>query len=114
MSDHVDPEEIKRQRTLGWPDFHPEDYCHRCGRRNIKAWTATEWRELTGSNAGILCPVCFTDHDPDAIWMLRRWQPPSADRVTLLATLLRNVTNLGDDAERVARCIINAGWDIHD
>jgi hypothetical protein len=26
-----DPAEIAAQRNLGWPDFHPEDYCHRCG-----------------------------------------------------------------------------------
>ena len=22
------------QRAAGWPDWHPEDYCHRCGGRN--------------------------------------------------------------------------------
>ncbi len=27
-------DEINAQRDAGWPDFHPEDYCHRCGRPN--------------------------------------------------------------------------------
>ncbi len=26
-----DPTAIAEQRTKGWPDFHPEDFCHRCG-----------------------------------------------------------------------------------
>ena len=27
-------DEINAQRDAGWPDFHPEDYCHRCGRHD--------------------------------------------------------------------------------
>lgn len=62
------PEEIVRQRQLGWPDFHPEDFCHRCGRRN-PVWYADAalWnegtagrREETGRDS-VLCPSCFVD-----------------------------------------------------
>lgn len=62
------PEEIARQRELGWPDFHPEDFCHRCGRRNPIWWTASEpWKTATAGRAketgkeGIFCPSCFCD-----------------------------------------------------
>jgi len=107
--DSVDPAEIVQQRKLGWPDFHPEDYCHHCGQRNI-CWTSPEWVELTGSDGGILCPVCFADHDSTAIWVVQRWHAPDEDQVAALTTALALVTDLGDDAERVARCVIDSGW----
>jgi hypothetical protein len=25
---------IAAERAAGWLNFHPEDFCHRCGRRN--------------------------------------------------------------------------------
>lgn len=62
----MDIEEIKRQRELGWPDFHPEDYCHICGSPNI-SWVAdledwltatSKWASETGRE-GICCPSCF-------------------------------------------------------
>lgn len=59
------PEEIIRQRALGWPDFHPEDFCHRCGRRNVTSWgaDAEAWKVATRNRergtADILCPSCF-------------------------------------------------------
>lgn len=61
------PEEVIRQRALGWPDFHPEEFCHRCGRRNVSSWyvdsdlwdAATEGRERGGVD--ILCPPCFVE-----------------------------------------------------
>ena len=55
------PSEIVRQRRLGWPDFHPEDFCHICGRRN-PVWSApaADWSEVHGDgHAGIYCPSCF-------------------------------------------------------
>ena len=100
------PEEIVRQRSLGWPDFHPEDYCHRCGRPNC-LWHAPEWPAIVGSHAGILCPVCFADLVPRCTWKWTRITPPDADRVAMLAANLRTVTDLGDDAERVARCVLD-------
>jgi len=65
----VTPAFIEEQRTLGWPDIHPEDYCHKCGQRNMlwcaatrDVWlTATErWAGETGRE-GICCPQCFAD-----------------------------------------------------
>jgi hypothetical protein len=63
----VTPAEIARQRAAGWPDFHPEDFCHQCGRRNPNWHADTEtWQTATGSSGdggGILCPSCFA-----ALW----------------------------------------------
>lgn len=62
------PEEIIRQRELNWPDFHPEDFCHRCGRRNPTWFTdqptwlaATSERAVETGHEGIYCPSCFVD-----------------------------------------------------
>jgi hypothetical protein len=58
------PEEIVRQRAAGWPDFHPEEFCHRCGRRN-PPWSTDqrEWLVATEQRPRqeleILCPSCF-------------------------------------------------------
>lgn len=81
----VDPAFIAEQRTLGWPDIHPEDYCHLCGGRNL-AWhvdrelwlvATAKWAAETGRE-GICCPSCFarmfadaTGHDP--IWTMTQW-----------------------------------------
>jgi len=63
--------QIDEQRAKGWPDFHPEDYCHRCGHPNMcwfissefwnpvmrPTWHATttwRWNE-------IICPQCFAE-----------------------------------------------------
>lgn len=63
----VSPEWIAEQRRLGWPDMHPEDFCHRCGARN-PSWATgpwSRWREGTAAWAaetgreGICCPTCF-------------------------------------------------------
>lgn len=64
-ADRIDPTIIPKQRAAGWPDFHPERYCHRCGNRN-PVWTADAdlWaivsRAYLGheSHAGIVCPMC--------------------------------------------------------
>lgn len=56
----VDPQEIEEQRATGWPDFHPEDYCHRCGRSNIVWYAASPlWNEAVPEISPILCPQCF-------------------------------------------------------
>jgi hypothetical protein len=108
MSDAcVSVAEIARQRSLGWPDFHPESYCHKCGRKNIRAWYSPEWPVLTGGHGGIWCPVCFAGLDAAAIWCLRRHVEPDTDVVARLAALLVAVSDLGDDAERVARCVVD-------
>lgn len=103
----VDPAVIPAQRAAGWPDFEPEDFCHRCGRRNIRAWHAPEWVLLVGSFSGILCPVCFADHDPGAIWTVTRYYPPDADRVADLTAFLDATSELGEDSGRVASCVLD-------
>lgn len=82
----LSPEFIAKQRAQGWPDIHPEDFCHRCGAKNV-AWSATredwlvatrEWSTVTGRE-GICCVTCFAQMyeqetgDTKAIWMLTRF-----------------------------------------
>ena len=56
----VAPAEIVRQRLLGWPDFHPEDFCHICGHRN-PVWSAPagDWSTVIDGHGGIFCPSCW-------------------------------------------------------
>lgn len=60
LADSIDPTTIPDQQARGWPDFHPEDFCHRCGRRNV-SWYADSaiWNEIHGGSGPIWCPVCF-------------------------------------------------------
>lgn len=66
---HIDVEDIDRQRDVGWVDFHPEDYCHNCGTRNIQSWSTDniEWNLVTSSHFSesgpeiILCPQCYVE-----------------------------------------------------
>lgn len=75
----VDVKEIAEQREKGWVDFHPEDFCHRCGGRNVYSWNAPNdiWNMVVGMNwEGIVCPQCFTELASDAgyiptVWLLR-------------------------------------------
>lgn len=56
----VTPAEIVRQRQLGWPDFHPEDFCHICGHRNpIWSAPAEDWSTVIDGHGGIFCPSCW-------------------------------------------------------
>jgi hypothetical protein len=78
IPDHVSPAEIVRQRSLNWPDFHPERYCHLCGRLNIWSWSvdAALWEQVTWDlPVSILCPVCFAEEAArkgiwDGTWVL--------------------------------------------
>lgn len=83
----VDPEWIKEQRTKGWPDMHPEDYCHRCGERNTKHWCAhlEDWKTATAAWAaetgreGVCCMPCFAEMHYEATgqrqtWILTPWR----------------------------------------
>lgn len=84
----VSPEWIKQQRERGWPDMHPEDYCHRCGKPN-KSWCAypldvwqdgaRAWSAETGRE-GICCIDCFTtmyaeNSDTRPYWMITVHRP---------------------------------------
>jgi hypothetical protein len=69
-----------RQRRDGWPDIHPEDYCHRCGGPNVSwfvdspVWNAVmrpdgpdspwRWQE-------IICPPCFIELAGGGTWELK-------------------------------------------
>jgi hypothetical protein len=62
--------QIAEQRAKGWPDFHPEDYCHRCGHPNMCWFTQSDlWNAVVrdGGNEAwktkgeILCPQCFAE-----------------------------------------------------
>lgn len=110
----VAPATIDAQRAARWPDFHPENFCHRCGQRN-PPWFTPNWDEAGLGHGGILCPGCFVlVADPDGrykTWALRPFTYGyEAAEASRLAELLRFVSDLGEDAERVAGCILNAGW----
>lgn len=71
--------EIDRQRGLGWPDFHPEDYCHRCGTRNI-SWSvdSDRFNLAMGPHAqhqwnGIICVACFVELHEAASGLHASW-----------------------------------------
>lgn len=89
----VSPEWIKQQREQGWPDMHPEDYCHRCGKPN-RLWAAHpqqvwldgtgEWAKETGRE-GICCIDCFTtmyeqNTGTRPIWMLTIFDPNTSNQ----------------------------------
>jgi hypothetical protein len=76
------PSEIVRQRQIGWRDFHPEDFCHICGRRN-PVWfaPAVDWDAVVDGHGGIFCPSCFTGlyaaatGNDRAVWEFRTFTP---------------------------------------
>lgn len=81
------PAEIREQRDAGWPDIHPEDFCHRCGQRNPQWYVDTRAAWLAGTTAyatatgreGILCPTCFVELWSDAHgpgWIMRTQMEP--------------------------------------
>lgn len=57
--------DIDKQRELGWPDFHPEDFCHRCGGKNLNWFVDSDRFNLAMGQPdvqpfnGIVCPGCF-------------------------------------------------------
>lgn len=81
MNASVTPEYVAEQRELGWPDIHPEDYCHRCGARNTLWYSSREdwliatvlWATETGRE-GILCVTCFAGMHEAATGRKTIWQ----------------------------------------
>lgn len=78
----VAPSEIERQRERGWSDWHPEAFCHRCGTRNVTAWSVESrlWNRVVrreGSDLPeIVCPQCFVEafaaqEGGNSVWELR-------------------------------------------
>lgn len=77
----VDLDEIDAQRALGWPDFHPEDFCHRCGNRNVGSWfvasdrfNAAMGRHVEHQWNGIVCPACFVELHEAATGLRTTWE----------------------------------------
>lgn len=71
----VTPEQIVEQRAKGWPNFHPEDFCHRCGRSNIVWFTNSEfWNVAVPKVTEILCPQCFVTAHEDATGRSHAWE----------------------------------------
>lgn len=73
--------EIPLQREQHWPDFHPETYCHLCGRPNITSWwvgSAEAWllavEDLPRGVNTILCPQCFTSRWESRTGLLVSWE----------------------------------------
>lgn len=72
--------EIDRQRSLGWPDFHPEDFCHQCGGRNPIWWVdsdrfnAAYGHPSEHPHNGIVCPSCFVADHESATGMQATWR----------------------------------------
>lgn len=71
---------IDDQRARGWPDFHPEDYCHRCGGRNAP-WHVDSDRFNAAMGLpsehrwqGIICTGCFVELHESATGMRCSWQ----------------------------------------
>jgi hypothetical protein len=60
--------ELDAQARKGWTEFHPEEFCHRCGGPNI-SWhvDSQAWNRVmrpdgeTGRWAEIICPLCFVE-----------------------------------------------------
>ena len=66
----VSAEDITTQRAAGWPDFHPEDFCHRCGHKNVSWYIdGSTWADVMRSGdplswgrwQEIICIPCFIE-----------------------------------------------------
>jgi hypothetical protein len=87
----IDPAAITNQRVKGWPDWHPEEYCHRCGQRNITPWyvDSVYWNRAAQAHE-ILCPQCFVEAYEESTETLPIWHlmpqlaaaPPSIEQTS--------------------------------
>lgn len=79
MKTHALAGDIDRQRELGWRDFDPEDFCHRCGCPNLPSWCVASdlWNravEALGLTVvTILCPQCFVEGYEKATGLSPTW-----------------------------------------
>lgn len=91
LADSVDPATIPAQQAAGWPDWHPEDYCHRCGRRNISWYTdSAVWNQVHGGSGPIWCPVCFVTAYEQTTGLRPSWRLAPADRSDETGALIRS------------------------
>lgn len=109
----VDLAEIVRQRGLGWPDFHPEDYCHRCGSRNAGSWSVDSDRfnaavdALGLTNVTIICPSCFVYGHEKATGLRCSWQ-------LVVGTPFHPIENARRDAVQWENAETRNGWETTD
>lgn len=61
MSEDTTPATIAAQRAAGWPEWHPEDYCHRCGGTNPPWVTDAHLWTVGAGLYDILCITCWVD-----------------------------------------------------
>jgi hypothetical protein len=95
----VDAADIAAQRDSGWPDFHPEDFCHRCGNPNV-SWFVdnTAWNHVMreGNPVGwgqwqeIICIPCFMElaetHYRACTWRIVREAGSFTEQLVLVTT----------------------------
>ena len=84
---------IGEQRRTGWPDFHPEDFCHRCGHPNLSWFVAgplwhEAWSQVEPDIQSVLCPQCFGELWERATGLRITWEM-RPDVATLRAALAR-------------------------
>ncbi len=77
----VSMNEIDYQRRVGWFDFDPEDYCHRCGNRNCVWWTdsdrfnlAIDAHGVDSNYNGIICIPCFVELHEEKTNLKTAWK----------------------------------------
>lgn len=69
---------IVRPVTTPAKPQHPEEYCHRCGGRNVPSWSvdSDRWNMATGEGTFrdvIMCPGCFVSLHENATGMRTSW-----------------------------------------
>ena len=84
---------IAEQRAKGWPDLHPEDFCHRCGHRNLSwyvdsALWVEAWAQAEPGIQSVLCPQCFAELWERATGLRITWEL-RLDTAVLLSRLRR-------------------------
>lgn len=95
---------LRDERDNGDSDGTPDEkVCGRCGGANPN-WFAPDWFDVVGSTRGILCPNCFMAINPHTLFMVQQHTAPNASRLT---AFLQQITDLGDDAPRVATCVLD-------
>lgn len=95
----VDFSDIAVQRAMHWPDFHPEDFCHRCGCPNVSWYIdSAVWNKVMRGGAvdgwgawqEIICIPCFMElaeaHYGACTWRITREPGSFSEALTLAST----------------------------
>lgn len=105
--------ELGRLKKLQGSKGHPEDYCHLCGGRNLRAWYVGNelWNKVVGEEITILCPICFVEIaekkgiTPTA-WCLSR----EGDAPNILHKALRTALMLKEVLEKIEQLQAEIKW----